>query len=47
LPNVEIKRDIIADAYEKGFADAMTRSGAGGICTPTPAELPEFNFEVE
>ena len=42
-----VYQKIIADAYEKGFADAMTQSGAGGICTPTPAKLPEFNFEVE
>jgi len=42
-----VYQKIIADAYEKGFADAMTQSGTGGICTPTSTELPEFNLEVE
>jgi hypothetical protein len=42
-----IYQKIIADAYEKGFAEAMVQGGAGGICTPTPTELPEFNLESE
>lgn len=42
-----VYQKIIADAYEKGFADALVQSGAGGICVPTSEELPEFNLEAE
>jgi hypothetical protein len=45
--NAAIYQKIIADAYEKGFADAMVQSGSGGICIPAPVELPEFNLESE
>ena len=45
--NAAVYQKIISDAYEKGFADAMTQSGANGICTPTSTELPEFNLEAE
>jgi len=42
-----IYQQIIADAYQKGFADATTQSGSGGICTPISEELPEFNLEAD
>ena len=42
-----IYQKIIADAYEKGFVDAIAQGGVGGICTPTPTVSPEFNLEME
>ena len=42
-----VYQKIIADAYEKGFADAMAQSGSGGICMPNTEELPEFSLDSE
>ena len=42
-----VYQQIIADAYEKGFADAMAQSGSGGICMPNAEELPEFSLDSE
>jgi len=42
-----VYQQIIADAYEKGFADAIVQSGSGGICVPNTEELPEFSLDSE
>jgi len=45
--NAAVYQKIISDAYEKGFADAIAQSGAGGVCVPNTEELPEFNLNSE